>query len=251
MDKWLYYDATHAGHVFCNPTDEATVDELGRVIGLAPGQRVLDIACGHAEFLVRWAEQHGIAGVGVDLSKYAFARAEERRSTRVPDADIRLVNQDAFTFVTDEQFDVAMCIGASWIWNGWAMTLAAVRAFTRPGGIVVTGEPFWKGEPPPEYLEAEGLQRDQYPTLTAYHEHAVKSGLRLLWMTESSQSAWDRYETLQGANLDRFAREQPDHPDLDEIRRRRAKIDEIYFRWSREHCGFAIWAFRNPLPGEA
>jgi len=244
MDKWLYYDATHSAHVFCNPTDAATADELGRVIGLAPGQRILDIACGHAEFLVRWAEQHGIAGVGVDISSFALARAEERRAARVPDADLRFVNQDAATFTTEERFDVVTCIGASWIWNGWAGTLAALRKFVRPGGIIVTGEPFWKEDPPIEYLEAEGLKPDEFPTLAEYHSHAVASGLTLLWMTESSLTAWDRYETLQGANVDRFAREHPDHPDLDEIRRMRAKSDSIYFRWGRDHCGFAIWAFR-------
>ena len=30
MDKWLYFDVTHSAHLFCNTTDEATADELGR-----------------------------------------------------------------------------------------------------------------------------------------------------------------------------------------------------------------------------
>jgi cyclopropane fatty-acyl-phospholipid synthase-like methyltransferase len=248
MDTWLYYDATHATHQFCNPTDAAAIDELGRVIGLAPGQRVLDIACGHAELLVRWTEQHGISGVGVDLSPYAFARAEERRAARVPDAGLELLNIDAAKFETDERFDVVSCIGASWIWNGYAGTLAALRAFAKPGGVIVAGEPFWKGDPPAEYLEADGLTRDLFPTMAEYHAHAVECGLRLLWMTESTPAAWDRYETLQAANADRFARANPDHPDLDEILRTRAKSDTNYFRWGREHCGFAIWAFRAPGP---
>ena len=118
------------------------------------------------------------------------------------------------------------------VWNGWEGTLAALRKFVRPGGIVVTGEPFWKQEPPAEY-----------------HAHSAASDLTLLWMTESSLTAWDRYETLQGANVDRFAREHPDHPDLEEIRRVREKADSIYFRWGRDCCGFAIWAFR--VAGEA
>ncbi|MHC4957652.1 MAG: SAM-dependent methyltransferase [Planctomycetota bacterium] len=244
LDKWLYYDATHATHEFCNPTDAATIDELGEVIGLRAGQRVLDIACGHAELLVRWIEQHGIRGTGVDLSPYAFKRAEQRRAERVPDADLELVHMDAAEFATDERFDVVSCIGASWIWNGWEGTLAALRGLVKPGGVIIAGEPFWKGDPPAEYLEADGLTRDMFPALAEYHAHAVDSGLALLWMTESTPTAWDRYEMLQAASADRFAREHPDHEDLAEIRKTRAKSDTVYLRWGREFCGFAIWAFR-------
>ena len=45
-------------------------------------------------------------------------------------------------------------------------------------------------------------------------------------------------------SLQRFAAENPGHPDLEEMLAMRAKSDDIYRRWGREHCGFAIWALR-------
>ncbi|MHC4548399.1 MAG: SAM-dependent methyltransferase [Planctomycetota bacterium] len=244
MDTWFYYDVTHALHTFCNPTSAATVDELGQVLGLGAGTRVLDIGCGFGEFLVRWAEQHSIAGVGVDASPYALARAERRRAERVSEADLRFVETRGEDFTTSERFDVAMCVGASWIWNGFAGTLAALRGFARPGGLVVSGEPYWIAAPPDAYLRAEGLERGQFHTLAGCREVALDGDLEPIWMRASSLEEWDRYEMLQAAAVDRFAREQPDHPDLPEIRTRRRKADEIYLRWGRQHCGFALWVFR-------
>ncbi|MHC5012632.1 MAG: SAM-dependent methyltransferase [Planctomycetota bacterium] len=220
MDMWLYYDVTHADHIFCNPISAPKVDELGRVLELGPGKRVLDIACGHAECLVRWNEQHGIGGVGVDLSPYAMKRAEDRVRERAPHADLRLVEVDGAQFETEERFDVVMCIGASWIWNGYEGTLHALRGFAKPGGLLVSGEPYWKAEPVDAYLKAVSLEADQFHSLAGCREVAARQELQLVWMMDSSLDEWDRYEMDQAAAVDRFARREPDHPELDALPRR-------------------------------
>ena len=247
MDIWFYFDVTHALHEFCNPIRASRVDELGAVLDLRPGMRLLDIASGHGEFLIRWSEKYDISGVGVDLSEYALARAERRRTSRIPDADVRFVHEDGAKYQPDEPFDVVLLVGASWIWNGYAGTLEALRKLTAPGGLIVFGEPFWKQKPSDEYLAVdEDITADMFTTLAGLREHALGTGLELVWMMESSLEDWDRYEMLQAAAVDRFGRENPDHPDLDEIRKRRAHADEVYLKWGRDSCGFAIWVFRVP-----
>ena len=67
-----------------------------------------------------------------------------------------------------------------------------------------------------------------------------------VWMRDSTLTEWDRYELQQAAAFDAWARENPDDPDLEEIRQRRRKANAIYLRWGRDVCGFAIWAFRIP-----
>ena len=57
MDIWKYFDITHRDHVVCNPISVEKVDELVRLFDLPACARVLDIACGKAEILVRTAEQ--------------------------------------------------------------------------------------------------------------------------------------------------------------------------------------------------
>ena len=77
------------------------------------------------------------------------------------------------------------------------------------------------------YLEAEGLTRDLFPSLAQYRATALEMGLELVWMAGSTLAEWDHYEMQQTAAVDRFARAEPDHPDLAEIRERRRTADEI------------------------
>ena len=88
MNVWKFYDITHREHIICNPTSTQKLDELIALLRLAPEARVLDIATGKAEFLIRLAEKYGVEGVGVDLSPYCVSDAKEKHRRRVPDADL-------------------------------------------------------------------------------------------------------------------------------------------------------------------
>ena len=245
MDTWRYFELTHSGHDLLNPFRPERLDLLGERLGLGAGSRVLDVACGHAEMLLRWHERHGSGGVGVDASPYTIARARRHKAARAPQADIELVHGRGEDYATDERFDAACCIGASWIFKGHPGTLAALARFARPGGAIVTGEPYWKEEPPRAYLEAEGLQRDEFHDLAGCHRVALDLGLDLVWMAGSSLEDWDRYEMRQAAAVDAFAREHPDDPDLEALRARRRGYDASYLAWGRRCLGWAIWVFRR------
>ena len=82
MDMWKFYDVTHREHVILNPTNGSKLAELVRLLGLPRGARVLDIACGKAEFLIRLAEAYGVCGIGVDISPFFAAEAERRLKER-------------------------------------------------------------------------------------------------------------------------------------------------------------------------
>jgi SAM-dependent methyltransferase len=246
MEMWRYYDVTHARHGLMNPFHPERILELGDVLRLDVSTRVLDIACGHAEMLMLWHERFGITGVGIDASPYHFARAVERKAARLPDADLQLVEGDGKEFASDERFDVAVCLGASWIWDGHAGTLRALTGFAKPGGVVVVGEPHWRSEPTPEYLAAEEVTRETFHDLAGCRDVALEQGLELMWMADASPSDWDRYEMLQCAALDEFARKNPDDPDLPALIERRRRADEAYLTCGRDCLGWAVWAFRTP-----
>ena len=73
MDKWKYYDIAHNRHLLCNPMNEGKFERLCQLLKLKRGARVLDIACGKGEFLVRLADLYRISGVGVDISPYCIS----------------------------------------------------------------------------------------------------------------------------------------------------------------------------------
>ncbi|MHC4165048.1 MAG: SAM-dependent methyltransferase [Planctomycetota bacterium] len=238
----------HAGHVFWNPISDEGVEDLIDAMALAPGTRVLDVACGAGELLVRLAERYGVRGVGVDVSAGALAQARAKAHERVPDAELEFVEQDGATYeAPPESFDAVCLVGASWIWKGYVGTLQALVHWLKPGGILLFGEPYWKpGASPVEYCEADGsFAPDTFTTLAGVREAAEAEGLQLVYMVGSSDRDWDRYEMLQSLAADRWVRANPDHPDLDAFVAATQRDRTLYLRWGRDLLGFAQFVFRR------
>jgi SAM-dependent methyltransferase len=247
MDTWKFYDITHREHVVCNPTSE---DKLARLVGLLrlPAEaRVVDIACGKGEFLIRLAEAYGIGGTGVDISPFCIADAQRRLHTRAPGAEVvfRQMNGSDFRPEAPHSLALASCIGASWVFGGHAGTLDALLGMVAPGGWVIVGEPFWLHKPSEEYLAALGVPEDVFGTHSGNVEAGELRGLDLTHTFVSSKDDWDRYEGLQWYASAEYARSQPDDPDVPELLERVAKAKLEYLRWGRETLGWAIYIFRQ------
>src|SRR5512140_273114 len=135
MDTWKFFDITHRRHVVCNPTSEEKLACLVDLVQLPTDARVVDIACGKGEFLVRLAESYGVRGVGIDLSPFFVAEAHRRLEARAPGAGITFTQMDGADFKPEEPhcFDLASCLGASWVFGGHAHTLEALGRLVKPG----------------------------------------------------------------------------------------------------------------------
>src|SRR5512143_304935 len=88
MDTLKFYDITHREHVVCNPTSEEKLARLVGLLRLPEDARVVDIACGKGEFLIRLAEAYGIRGIGIDISPFHIADAQRRLQERMPGAAV-------------------------------------------------------------------------------------------------------------------------------------------------------------------
>ncbi|MBN2556354.1 MAG: class I SAM-dependent methyltransferase [Anaerolineales bacterium] len=246
MDTWKFYDITHREHVICNPMSEEKLTRLVALLCLPTGAKVVDIACGKGEFLIRLAEAYGARGAGIDISPFFIAEAERRLKAHAPGAGIAFTEMNGSDFKPDEphSLDLAACIGASWIFGGHAGTLDALISMVKPGGWVIVGEPFWRQEPPEDYLQASGVARQDFGTHASNAEAGAQRGLELVYTFVSSQDDWDRYEGLQWFATDEYARAHPDDPDLAEVVERVGKARAEYLRWGREALGWAIYMFR-------
>ena len=248
MDTWKYYGVTHRDHIVCNPTSDAKLNELVEVLRLDDGVRVLDVACGKAELLCRIADRYAATGVGVDISPYEVRAAREKVAERGFGDRIEIVEGDGADYpALKHSFDVTMCIGATWVWGGFAGSLRAMLEITKPGGLVMVGEPFKMREPSPEYATAEP---DFVPTLVTHAENveiALAEGLTLLYAMVSNQDDWDRYEALQWRAAETYAVEHPDDPDVPELLERQRRGRDTYLKWGRDTLNWAIYVMRAPL----
>lgn len=247
MDMWKFYDITHREHVVCNPMSEEKLARLVDLLRLPAGARVVDIACGKGEFLIRLAEAYGIHGIGVDLSPFYTGEARKRLAVRAPDADVTIKEMDGADFKPDKphSFVLASCLGASWVFGGYAATLEALSCMVEPGGWVVVGEPYWIQEPPEACLAALEVDRDDFGTHSGNVEAGELRDLELVHTFVSNQDDWDAYEGLQWYATGEYARSHPGDQDLPELLERVAKEKSAYLRWGRNTLGWAIYVFRQ------
>ena len=246
MDIWKYYDITHREHVVCNPLSVEKLEELIALLRLEPGARVLEIATGKGEFILRMAERYGIEGTGIDISPYHIADAKKKCKERIPNAHLTFLVMDGANYQPEKpkSFDLVACIGASWIFGDHKGTLKALKEMAVPGGWLVVGEPYWRQEPAAEYLDASGETRSMFGL---HHENVAAGeelGLRLVYTLVSNQDDWDRYEGLRWYAGTEWADSHPDDPDVGEVLQRVGKDRSTYLKWGRETIGWSIYVFK-------
>ncbi|MFP3854272.1 MAG: SAM-dependent methyltransferase [Anaerolineales bacterium] len=247
MDTWKFFDITHREHILCNPMSPEKLEQLIRLLRLEPGSKIIDIAMGKAEFILRLVEEYGVEGIGVDLSPYCVADARKKQEARIPTAELEFLEMDGADYKPEnpESFDLAACLGASWIYGGHQQTLAALMGMAAPGGWVIAGEPFWREEPTDAYLDATGMERGAFGTHADNAQAGHDLGLELMYTLVSSQDDWDRYEGLQWYSALEWANVNPEDPDVGEVLARVKKDRETYLKWGRRILGWAIYAFKK------
>jgi precorrin-6B methylase 2 len=248
LDLSKFFAITHEPHVFLNPIGAPAVDALIEVLALPPGAAIVDIACGKAELLVRTARRWGCAGVGVDLNPFFVDSARRNVEGAGLEASIQVLEGNGAEFAgKPEGFDLASCMGASWIWGGYAGMLDALVGWARPGGLVLAGEPFWRREPAAEHLAATGLRASSFaPSHHANVQIGIERGLRLLDATVATEYEWDRYHGLQWGAAERYASANAEDPDAVELVSKLRELQDQYLRWGRDEIGWALYLFRTP-----
>jgi SAM-dependent methyltransferase len=231
-----------------NPVSLAKTQELIDLLRLPDSGHVVDVACGKAEFLCLVAERYNVTATGVDLSPITIEAARANVATRCLDGRITLLHMDGVTCEQDLEapFDMASCIGASWIYKGHKGTLEALSRMVQPGGLVLVGEPFWRTEPVDEYLKAIGHDASLCGTHMSNVQTGVDLGLSLLYTVVSNEDDWDRYEGLQWQAAERYAAVHPDDPDAKQLLQTARQGRNAYLRWGRDCLGWAMYLFRKP-----
>ena len=241
-----FHEIAEAYHRILNPFTEDQLMLLGEICRLRPGIRQLDLACGKAEMLSRWAQKYGISGVGVDISP-VFLEAARKRAVELGVADkLTFVEGDAGKYPrATHDFDVVSCIGATWIGDGLIGTLDLMKPALKPGGLMLVGEPYWIEPAPEEAYAALGVGRDDYVSLDGTLARFESAGMSLVEMVLADHHGWDRYEAPQWMAVDDFLRAHPDDPDAAELREWKSKDRRAYLQYGRRYFGWGVFVLRE------
>ena len=241
-----YFVIAESEHELQNPISREKLLELGERLRLGPGSTVLDVASGRGGPAVALAEAFGCRVHGIELRTDFHAVALERAAAAGLEETVTFELADAAEVeLPPDTYDVALCLGASFVWGGLAGTLDALEPVVRPDGHVVVGEPYWRRLPLPlDYADRDA----PYTTLEGTVDVFESGALRTVAVIASSEDDWDRYETLHWRAVGEWLDANPDHEDAPEVRRRRERDKRTYLRYGRELLGWALFAGRKPAP---
>lgn len=238
------FNVIESAHRIHNPITPAKLATLGAALRLEAGVRVLDLGSGSGEMLCTWARDHGITGVGIDLSRL-FSEQAERRAVELGVADrVKFIHGDAAGYVSDEKVGVAACVGATWIGGGVAGTIELLARSLRTGGIILVGEPFWRRLPPTEEV-AKGCLAHAITDFLLLPELLAsfgRLGYDVVEMVLADQDGWDRYEAAKWLTMRRWLEANPDDELAKEVRAQLTSGPERYAAYTREYLGWGVFA---------
>jgi len=234
-----YFVVAERDHELQNPISCEKLLVLGERLRLGPESRVLDVASGRGGPAVLLASEFGCRVHGIEVAPEFHAAAVERAGKAGVADRVTFELADAREAALEPgSYDVAMCLGASFVWGGLASTLDVLEPVVLPGGHVVVGEPYWQRLPLPDDYED---RRDPWTTLEGTLAIVESGRLRAVTVIASSEDDWDRYETLHWRAAEEWLAANPDDPHAAEIREWHERGKRTYLRHGRDYLGWAIF----------
>src|SRR6266540_2149375 len=140
-----YHAVAERDHEIQNPTSPEKIRLLGERLRLGPETEVLDVASGKCGPAVILAGEFGCRIPAIERAPEFLASARERVAAAGLGDRIEIHEQDAAEAdLGHDRYDVAMCLGASFVWGSLEGTLAALTPTAHDRGAVVVGEPYWR-----------------------------------------------------------------------------------------------------------
>ncbi|MFJ7958916.1 SAM-dependent methyltransferase [Streptomyces sp. NPDC096319] len=232
----------HARHPIKSPLGD---DSVGLLLehGLPRGdERVLDLGCGTAEWLLRaLASRPRLRAEGVDVSEVALTRARGTAHGLGIGERLVLHHREAADFASARRFDLVISVGATHAFGGLLPTLAAAREHLAPGGRVLIGESFWDRAPSPEAVEMFGELDDLATTV----DRVVADGWTPVHGHVSTRAELAAYEWSCWGSLASWALDHPADPAAAQVREAAAEARSQWLHGYRDSFGFLSLVLRR------
>jgi len=238
-ERFEIFEALHHGMRICNPMTGADLDTVLAALAPEDGDRLLDLACGHGELLLRAAERAAVEGTGVDLSPWVLVHAAGSAAACRRRGSVEWWLGNAHD-VPKHTWDVAVCLGASWVWHGFEGTARATADRVRPGGRIAIGDLQLKPG-----VDARRVAEDYGKVMTRDEQAAAldRCGVDLIAEINPGREGWDGYQDRIEASARAWADRHPGDRAEQYLAEQR--------RWREDHTRdmeiltWAVWVGRK------
>lgn len=230
QDYWLIADRDIE---IQNPVTDRKLRLLDDYCDIRDGLRVLDVGCGKAWVLRQWAERFAIDGTGLETNRKFIDFAKRKAPAK---GKLTFIEGPADRFEPQPaSYDVVMCLGAVFTLGGFVQAVDWMAAATRPGGALVIGDVTLRHRP--EVYYHQHLPLDAVESLAVVQRH----GAEVSAMISASEADYERYVSHHRHSALRWARDNPDHPDRDDVLDKSNADWTEYLRTIRPLMGWTIF----------
>lgn len=225
-----------------NPTSLEKVVSAGKYLGLKKGSNVIDFGAGYGEILTVWAEHFGIKGVGIDIRDEACRRAQRKFEEKGLEKRLKIFCQNGAEHkFKKKSYDAAVCIGATFIWDGYRNTIMAIKEAIKPGARLAVGEVFLTSPHTPKPEKTPHLFLTEPEILQITREE----GFELIYILRSNRDDWDRYEAGNWYSLAMWLEDNPNHPDKRQVADHLREVQDEYVNFGMANYGWAIYILKE------
>jgi cyclopropane fatty-acyl-phospholipid synthase-like methyltransferase len=204
-----------------------------------PGLRVLDVGCGKAWVMRRWAQKYDIEGIGLEINRRFVDEGRRLATAAGVGGKLSWVYGKALDYKPEPMgFDIVMCLGAVDALGGFVEALDWMSRATKPGGTMVLGDITLRDRP---LVRDRPMPHDALETIAIIERHGGEVSATI----SASEADFERYASHHRHATLAWARENPADPVTPDVLRKSRDDWMTYQRVIRPQLGWTIFVARR------